>query len=430
MNTDDLNRWLEFYFGTTDVTPAKMVDSLSGFRFGEYRRSARNQAERANARRVLDYARSKGLPIETSEFESDGFLSRETADKVNKELSELFDSIKDSVSEAGEQEALAKGTVSRGLELQQMTSRPNLLFGGIKNDVVADGFVMLIGNGSRKFLSDFVSSKKGIRGTGVAVEDIGDRVDESDFPKFKQLIPPDDIRSGELRVVGVGFTGGTRQGSFVVYLTDNVGVVSVDADKFAWLRDKLPTAKVFGSLKSNASIKTDSKGETVFDKGGRVVWDRSTSDILDPASPLSFVVAGKTVGVMMPLFGTPEKRDRVREFIKDDPEVVTAAGGTVRQETRKAAKEKRAPVPSTSTPSRLQAIHEARSLLSQSSDESQEHSLVVDPDDPRVKRWKRDPGSMDVRGIDTPKKGKGKKRAPRKSRQDKGGSTSLRSIRE
>ncbi len=53
----------------------------------------------------------------------------------------------------------------------------------------------------------------------------------------------------------------------------------------------------------------------------------------------------------------------------------------------------------------LQSIESNRSALSQSSDERQEHSLIIEPDDPRVSTWKRDPGRMDVRGIDTPARG-------------------------
>jgi hypothetical protein len=50
----------------------------------------------------------------------------------------------------------------------------------------------------------------------------------------------------------------------------------------------------------------------------------------------------------------------------------------------------------------LQSLESSRSPLSQSSDERQEHSLIIEPDDPRISTWKRDPGRMDVRGIDTP----------------------------
>ena len=83
------------------------------------------------------------------------------------------------------------------------------------------------------------------------------------------------------------------------------------------------------------------------------------------------------------------------------------------------------------TPSQsLQAIHDSRSELSKSSDERQEHSLVVEPDDPRVERWMRDPGTMDVRGIDTPS-GVGKKRAKKakaKPRRKVDNPTSIRRI--
>jgi len=50
----------------------------------------------------------------------------------------------------------------------------------------------------------------------------------------------------------------------------------------------------------------------------------------------------------------------------------------------------------------LQSVHASRSSLSQSSDERQEHSRILDPDDPGVEAWKRDPGRADIRGIDTP----------------------------
>jgi len=51
----------------------------------------------------------------------------------------------------------------------------------------------------------------------------------------------------------------------------------------------------------------------------------------------------------------------------------------------------------------LQAIHDARSTRSKSADESRSNADTIDPEDPRVGRWMRDPGSMDVKGIDTPK---------------------------
>jgi hypothetical protein len=49
----------------------------------------------------------------------------------------------------------------------------------------------------------------------------------------------------------------------------------------------------------------------------------------------------------------------------------------------------------------LRAIHNTHSTQSKAMDESQQHSIVVNPDSPRVKQWIRNPGSMDIQGIDT-----------------------------
>ena len=67
----------------------------------------------------------------------------------------------------------------------------------------------------------------------------------------------------------------------------------------------------------------------------------------------------------------------------------------------------------------LQAIHDARSPRSRESDERLSNADTIEPDDPRVEQWLKDQGQMDVVGIDTPRKGKGKKVA-RKARKDSG----------
>ncbi|MDD4984314.1 MAG: hypothetical protein PHQ43_00795 [Dehalococcoidales bacterium] len=67
----------------------------------------------------------------------------------------------------------------------------------------------------------------------------------------------------------------------------------------------------------------------------------------------------------------------------------------------------------------LQAIHDTRSSRSRESDERQSNADTIEPDDPRVEQWVRDQGQMDVVGVDTPRKGKGKK-GSRKVRKDSG----------
>jgi len=47
-------------------------------------------------------------------------------------------------------------------------------------------------------------------------------------------------------------------------------------------------------------------------------------------------------------------------------------------------------------------IESQRSKRSQGADESRAHSLIINQSDSRLNKWVRDPGSMDVLGVDTP----------------------------
>jgi len=89
-----------------------------------------------------------------------------------------------------------------------------------------------------------------------------------------------------------------------------------------------------------------------------------------------------------------------------------------------AVREKTKPVESS-----LQAIHDSRSPRSRESDERQSNADTIEPDDPRVERWLRDQGRLDVVGIDTPRKGKDKKVA-RKVRKSTRTETQVRGIRK
>lgn len=51
----------------------------------------------------------------------------------------------------------------------------------------------------------------------------------------------------------------------------------------------------------------------------------------------------------------------------------------------------------------INKIESQRTKLSQSQDASKKHSVIIEQDDPKIKQWVRDPGSMDVLGVDTPK---------------------------
>ena len=72
--------------------------------------------------------------------------------------------------------------------------------------------------------------------------------------------------------------------------------------------------------------------------------------------------------------------------------------------------------------SQLQTIHDDRSDQSRRMDESQKHSVVIQPNDPRVERWKKNQGIADIQGIDTPRRGrKARLKRKKKKRTSKGG---------
>lgn len=69
----------------------------------------------------------------------------------------------------------------------------------------------------------------------------------------------------------------------------------------------------------------------------------------------------------------------------------------------------------------LMEIHQSRSPQARAADEARNHSKVIDLDDTAgVRRWIKDPGSKDIKRIDTPKCKKKKRKTP---------PTALKSIR-
>ncbi len=402
---ESIKKWLEFYYGTADVPPSKIADSLSSYRFAGLDRFPRNQADRANNTRVLAWAKKKGL--------SDGDeIDYNSIQSVNKELADLHDKARTSAWVDRDESALLSEIASpqRGFD-STLDSKPSLAYGGVREDVAADGYMMLIGHGAKDFLSKQVFGKKNLKEVG-SESLIKKNVAESTFPDYKALIPRKDRLTRELRVVGTGYNG--QQGGFDLFLSDGEGLIGVQANKFAWLREKLPNAKVYGSMLVEQNIRKKG-GELIQDEKGDLIWDETITNKLDPGAPVSFVVDGKTVGILMPLYyakGWGKKSLEDSTF----PDVIkNAVGYTVRGGVK------------SDKVTELQTIHDSRSELSQSSDERQEHSVVVEPDDPAVERWLKDSGRMDVHGIDTPRKRK-IKNLP-KARPKKKMDVSLRQIR-
>jgi N12 class adenine-specific DNA methylase/ppGpp synthetase/RelA/SpoT-type nucleotidyltranferase len=87
----------------------------------------------------------------------------------------------------------------------------------------------------------------------------------------------------------------------------------------------------------------------------------------------------------------------------------------------------------TSTVSKLKDISEKREPRALTLDNELKHAIVIQPTDPEVAKWKKDPGSMDVQGVDTPVKRQRKPRAETEHKpkaKAKHSKTTLREYRE
>lgn len=402
---ENLKNWLEFYYGTTDVPPSKITDSLSGYHFYRY---PRNKAEESRNKRIYEFAKSQGLKVE----EGSNLLSTDDGTRLNKRLSDMYNKARVSAWETNEKEALEVASPKRGLDMVDLQSRPVFIYGGAKEDVTSDGFMLLKGHGSRESLTDFIRKDtiKSLKKLGAGKDEIEKSVNNqiagaTNFPKYENLFPKKEEYTNELKVIGVGFND--QSSAFNVYLTDGKDVVAVNADKFAWLRERLPHAKLYGRLFIKREIKHDKDGNLVKDDKGDLVWDEEKSDQLDVTGPVSFVEDDKPVGLLMPMSIGGSYGKNVTLADSKVPDVIKQAVA-LKQNTRELYDKNKYDYLQREGETTLQSIESSRSLLSQSSDERQEHSLILDADDPRVEKWKRDPGMADVRGIDTPKKGKKK----------------------
>ena len=432
---DDIKKWLDFYYGTTDVPPAKIADSLAGFGFDGYSRYTRTKADEAQNRRVMEYAKHKGYEIKTDEYRPEGYMDSDAATKLNKEL----DGIRDKAREAAwvnrdESELLAEvASPQRGFE-NILDSKPSLAYGGVREDVAADGFMMLIGYGAKDFLSKLVFGKRNLKEVG-SEKLVKENIAESSFPDYKALIPRKDRLTGELRVIGTKYN--PQQSGFDVFLTDGEGLIGVQANKFAWLREKLPTAKIYGSILVESKMR-EKEGELVRDKNGAVIWDETVTNKLDPGAPISFVVDEKTVGVLMPMFyakgwGKKSLEDSTfPDVIKDaiSPVAPSKAGlGKSVKSGELYDKNKYDYLEREGSETSLQSIHDSRSPRSRESDERLSNADTIEPDDPRVEQWVKDQGRSDIVGIDTPRKHKSKK-VVRKVRKSTRTETQVRGIRK
>lgn len=242
-------------------------------------------------------------------------------------------------------------------------------------------------------------------------------------------------------IVGGGYSGATKELDNVVQkaakmLSKAFGrdvEIRFNSDRHsggAWLKDDLPGFKGNVQVGLSAAIlpkvpKGMTRSEWHRDIAKRVGWGKEFQAEVDRA-PLAVVVETlmddsvvHSPGVLNS--GNPGSRyashehKSLSEGLKFLLKHIDAAKVNLYKGKQVEVKREGKKSVSTAGPVALQSIESSRSALSQSSDERQSNLVTIGPDDPGVERWKRDPGSMDVRGIDTPRRVRGK-RPVRKSR--------------
>lgn len=288
------------------------------------------------------------------------------------------------------------------------------------------------------------------------------------FPNYKQLYP--SKLQSELKVIGYGAGEGERGGykdiTAVAYLSDGDYIIPVDADRLAHILKYLPRAKIMLSgqepvgwqKKENMPLTFVVNGEN---KGLLMPLDRAKLGIpeeIQRASGLSKAEKGEIQSSIQPRIAKHDKPYpdiSYRNFLKaydskeeahkavleghkniaeakeyakgmrDDDVTFTAKGipidkkvilAVVAKETKLKPEKGKAKLalPKLRMPKTITSYKEwaelKQSPRGKATDDIRLHSVVIEPDSPRVKRWLKDPGTADIRGVDTPRISKRSKR--------------------
>ena len=312
------------------------------------------------------------------------------------------------------------GNASDGIDASEMLARhKNFLYGGKAHGVFADGYTLILDKEAADRINDKLIKRDAAIGGKFDQGYVDDMLLEykDRFPDYEQVIPTDNLRTW--KVVGFGSLdpfGKLKDRAVVAYLSDGRNIATIDADKLAFIYENIPGIdKIEGSSKA---------GPFRFSRKGKVV-----AVVMPMFFDESDMPKGKIEAAVSDLFDAPprvSKQDVPDKQVESITSITQPKEGAGREPD---GKQTDAGVKDTD----LQAIHDSRSSRSKSADESRSNALTLDPDDPRVDIWERDPGRADVIGIDTPRKsmshsGSGKKLA-RKSSRVKDAPTQVRGLR-
>ena len=308
------------------------------------------------------------------------------------------------------------------------------------------------------------------------------------FPKWENLVP--EIKMSDWQPAGVSVIG---DGDELAWFAHNSGkFIAVNVDKLAFIYKHIPGIDAVKSGEFNpittggwgSGEKTNiHSGVLVFYEKGKVkalLMPRMSTEIpesilksrgIPVSAPKASVIPDKEPAksfaqiykdvrsrkatnnreaietTVQEILGgykdDTEARDDIKELRKVDGRRYSAWGYEVTPDTIERAlkvKEemgvkdevKRIRDEADKETAKLRSLEESRSSRSQYADESRSNADTIDPDDPRVKTWLRDPGRIDVRGIDTPRHSRSKVKRTGKTRsriEHSSKPTTIRSLR-
>jgi len=209
----------------------------------------------------------------------------------------------DVIVSTNEDRLLAEAKPGKGIEFDG--SRPTLIFKGIDENIATDGFIMLIGHGAKDIIKDWVTSRTGItaikrdmkyKTREEAEKYIKEQLNSptGKFPDVDQLIPKKKQWAGELTPVALKPASDETERNILI-LSDGDRIIGVDIDKYAFLREKLPNAKVHARREQRLYFPDATEGSL-----GASDWE--SMDHLDPTSPIVFVDDNKPAGILMPVW--------------------------------------------------------------------------------------------------------------------------------
>jgi len=311
---------------------------------------------------------------------------------------------------------LSEGVPAKGFVPSDLESRPVLLFKGADNGIVTDGFLLVR---DKKVANDVLEKHishlwKGhynlLRKGGSSDEEAKDGADKyikeqrkGDFPKWENLVPEPKMEGWE--PVGTSITDAGDQVAWLFHPSGKW--IAVNVDKLAFIYKSVPN---ISSIRTGefSPITTGSWG------GGEKTSVHS--------SVLSFYDKdGELKALLMPMY-CPIVPEKILEASVISVKVPVAKTRELYDKNKYDYLEKEKDTDLQS----IHAIHGSRSELSRISDERQSNLDTIDADSPRIKTWKRNPGSMDVRGVDTTRgKVKYAVRARKSAKGGKGKATEL-----